>query len=85
MFTPEIIPGSIENIAQKKFTKMWANFARFGNPTPDNTLIQWKPVETDRFYYLEIGNEMTMKINPEPERMAFWEDVFRYNPMISKL
>ncbi|RZC31955.1 uncharacterized protein BDFB_007202 [Asbolus verrucosus] len=89
MFTPDIHPGSIEDVAQRKFTRLWTNFARYSNPTPnpnDKFLnITWKPCKIDEMHFLDIGEKLTMQINPEPERMAFWDNIYQINPAISKL
>lgn len=89
MFTPDIIPNSIEDIAQRRFVRLWVNFARYNNPTPekDDDLIKvcWKNVEKDNMFYLDIGNELVMKANPEPEKVSLWTDIYRMNPTVCKL
>lgn len=89
MFTPDIVPYSVEDIAQRRYVRLWANFARCGNPTPtendDLIKISWKNVQEDNVFYLDIGKELVMKSNPEPEKVAFWTSIFRLNPAVSKL
>lgn len=69
-FTPEDIePGSLEYVGIQKMIKLWANFAKYGNPTPNDQdellSTTWKPLEPQRFNYLEIGDVFEMKVNPE--------------------
>lgn len=70
--------------------KMWANFARYGDPTPDhdNPLpFKWtsvQPVDENakeiNFDYLVINDDMKMVRNLNKERMDFWRKVYRkYN------
>lgn len=66
--------------------KMWTNFAKYGNPTPDSDTalnLKWTPVKKiqpgDAFElnYLEIGEgAIEMKCNPDQERIQFWRDVY---------
>lgn len=70
-----------------KMCKMWTNFAKYGNPTPetDTSLgLKWTPVkkhsvdEEFKLDYLEIGNDrIEMQINPDEERAQFWRDIYR--------
>jgi hypothetical protein len=32
MLTPDIEPGSDEDVGIKRFVKLWTNFAKFGDP-----------------------------------------------------
>ncbi|XP_075981093.1 venom carboxylesterase-6-like [Anticarsia gemmatalis] len=64
----------------KKLVRLWSNFAKTGNPTPnkdDQVLkkISWEPFsnETD-FKYLHITKVLKMKSNPLGERRKFWQD-----------
>lgn len=77
----------------KQLSNMWANFAKFTNPTPkDQThnaaVCDWLPVryqppnmETDKFVldYLSINNKgCEMKTNPDIERMEFWQNIYKH-------
>lgn len=78
-----IVPGSPEVKMMRRMTKLWANFARYGDPTPekDELLnVEWKPVTNKELNYLDIGEELTMKINPEKERMYFWDEILQSHP-----
>lgn len=87
--TPELEPGSIEDITVKRMTKLWATFARNGdpNPVPKDPLIDvvWKPVSKNNLCYLEIGEKLSTGTNPEAHRMAFWDKIFARNSATSKL
>lgn len=45
--------------------------------------FQWEPVNSSTPYklpYLDIAAHLEMKVNPEPERMEFWDDIYtQYN------
>lgn len=87
--TPAIRPGSIEEEGLQRFTKLWANFARNGdpNPTKQDPLINvtWKPAEKDQVHFLDIGENLTVGVNPEAGRMAFWDEIYSLSPTSSKL
>lgn len=83
MFTPDIEKNSVEEIAVLRFVKLWTNFAKCGNPTPDVSCsllnICWKPTEKNVLHFLDIGTKLTTGVNPEKERMAFWDEMFNVN------
>lgn len=64
--------------------KLWTNFAKTGNPNPIQGVI-WKPVRQNEINYVDIGETLTSNINPEKERMEFWDNIFKITPAISKL
>lgn len=72
-------PGSVEEKHVRTFVKLWTNFAKTGNPTPDKNdqdlKIEWKPVTKEENYYLEIGDQLEVKTNPAKDRMDFWEKI----------
>ena len=78
--TPEIVPGSVEDVCLNRFVKLWTNFAKFGNPTPDTNddllKVVWKPVTDANVDFLEIGKELEAKSNPVTERLLLWKQVF---------
>lgn len=79
--TPTYIPfDSVEGKTVKKITKLWTNFAKYGSPTREKDSlinVEWKPVEADKLHYLEIDEELTTGVNPDYDRIAFWDDVYR--------
>ncbi|XP_058830425.1 esterase B1-like [Topomyia yanbarensis] len=80
---------------RQKMVRMWTNFAKYGDPTPDgedSLPFRWEPVEniapdsTDlRQNILSIGEEIKMMEMPERKRMDFWTELFRkYNGHVTK-
>ncbi|XP_055921512.1 juvenile hormone esterase isoform X2 [Eupeodes corollae] len=74
----------------KTMCKLWANFAKYGNPTPDGKtdLIDctWEPVKkikNNESFVLNafvIDEKQQMAQNPDEERIEFWRSVYRkYN------
>merc|ERR1719433_1779667 len=50
----------------RKMCRMWANFAREMNPTPDDQLgVEWKVVDKNDHKYLNIGQELVMEMSEE--------------------
>nr|XP_022902608.1 esterase B1-like [Onthophagus taurus]XP_022902609.1 esterase B1-like [Onthophagus taurus] len=89
--TPEDLElDSMEYKTIKRMTKLWATFAKTGNPNPtekDEYIndINWKPVENNQINYLDIGPELKTYINPEKERMEFWDNIQEICETNSKL
>ncbi|KAK9886892.1 hypothetical protein WA026_019149 [Henosepilachna vigintioctopunctata] len=72
-------------ILRNKFIKLWTNFAKYGNPIQSEEFInvKWKTVEKERMNFLDIADNMTVGIDPEKERMAFWDQLFgNYPPAV---
>lgn len=59
-------------------TKLWTNFAKYGSPTEKKDPlinIEWNPVEEGKLHYLEIDNELSTGVNPDFDRIAFWDNL----------
>ena len=82
---------------RKTMCKMWANFAKFHDPTPEhnNPLpFKWSPVENVNHNatginldFLVISDDMKMIRNLNQDRTDFWRRVYRKwgnNPLVSK-
>nr|ACU00116.1 carboxylesterase [Holotrichia oblita] len=70
-------PGSNEEKASERVVKLWTNFAKYGNPTPeeDSTDFLWMPITEETFYYAEIATyETTLDVNPDEKSMNFWDE-----------
>ncbi|XP_026753865.1 juvenile hormone esterase-like isoform X1 [Galleria mellonella] len=67
----------VENV-----TRLWTNFAKQGNPTPDGSLgVKWSPYTIEKQDYLNIGNVLSTGTAPDKEEIEFWENIFReYEP-----
>ncbi|CAH1640554.1 unnamed protein product [Spodoptera littoralis] len=80
LFTPNTSPIIDRNSKTfqhvEKVTKLWTNFAKFGNPTPDDSLgVTWTPYSVANKDYLDIGNELKPGHAPDDEEVQFWENV----------
>jgi carboxylesterase type B len=82
--TPEIKPGSIEDLSIRRFVRLWTNFAKYGNPTPDKNdkllNVIWKPVTSKDLDMLEIGYDLVACKSPETKRMEFWDKLYKESP-----
>ncbi|CAD0249725.1 unnamed protein product [Spodoptera exigua] len=57
-------------------TKLWSNFAKYGNPTPDDSLgVVWAPYSLENQDYLDIGNDLKTGQAPDDEEIKFWENL----------
>ncbi|XP_026747799.1 esterase FE4-like [Trichoplusia ni] len=56
-------------------TKMWTDFAKYGNPTPQPTdsIPEWRPVDEVQRPYMNIGNPIRAESRVFSDRMAFWD------------
>ncbi|XP_050297427.1 juvenile hormone esterase-like [Anthonomus grandis grandis] len=68
-----------DDLIRKKFTKLWANFAKYLNPTPeefkselDNIVLPRSTPEN--LYLLDINTNLTVEINPESKIMSKWNE-----------
>lgn len=71
------LPGSPSAVTKSRMTKMWTNFAKYGNPTPEvDGLItaEWPRVQEEQFY-MDIDNELMAKKEPHAERMKMWKEL----------
>ncbi|XP_050674493.1 juvenile hormone esterase-like isoform X1 [Leptidea sinapis] len=60
---------------QRSLVKLWTNFAKYGNPTPDkaNPLsIKWPTYSNELKQYLHISNKMEVKQNLLQKEIQFW-------------
>ncbi|XP_063530127.1 juvenile hormone esterase-like [Cydia strobilella] len=65
-----------DQIVADRITTLWANFIKYGNPTPETTdliPIKWTPVTESTRPYLSIGADLEMQDRFLRERTAFWE------------
>lgn len=83
----DIDPDSREARMRKLMCKLWTNFAKYGNPTPDSDdsiNFKWKPIEPFNgqfnYDYLVINNETKMVRNLNKHRTDFWRNIYsRWN------
>nr|ACI16653.1 esterase 1 [Liposcelis bostrychophila] len=77
---PNLDPKTAEMRVVKRMVRLWANFAKFLNPTPDASdpdldHIKWEPHTDDHQKYLIIGEELRAAENMKEERIKFWEEI----------
>lgn len=79
---PEITPGSVESKSIQTMVEMWTNFAKFENPTPKTSSLKfrWTQAFKNVLYCLVIDKEMKMALNPEKDRMLFWDMIYHNDP-----
>ncbi|PSN30849.1 hypothetical protein C0J52_16130 [Blattella germanica] len=72
--------NSPEYTTLRRMVKLWTNFAKTGNPTPEaDPLLQnvtWSPATALDNFYIDIGNDLVVQRNLHNERMSFWEDIY---------
>nr|AHJ81335.1 carboxylesterase [Locusta migratoria] len=77
---PEFVKTDPEYSTVKKMTKMWSNFIKTGNPTPEKTgllNVEWTPLDLSKPAYLEIGSDLSMRQGLYyQERMQLWDKLF---------
>ncbi|KAK9875464.1 hypothetical protein WA026_007858 [Henosepilachna vigintioctopunctata] len=80
LLSRQMKPNSSEEKTMKRLLKLWTNFAKHNNPTPENNGgdlgIKWIPIEKNKHHYLDIETELTMKMNPFSERNKFWNHIY---------
>ncbi|CAH0592564.1 unnamed protein product [Chrysodeixis includens] len=75
-------PAPEDQLVIDRFTTMWANFAKFGNPTPQTTEllpVLWPAVTKDEQYYLNIDADLTVGKRYFNSRVAFWDLFYELN------
>ncbi|XP_066991133.2 esterase FE4 [Anabrus simplex] len=77
---PVVPPDSPEAITRARLLKMYSDFAKTGNPTPevsDLVPVIWKPHTASNPCYLNIDKELSLKTNLFEDRMTFWEEIYK--------
>ncbi|CAH1284621.1 unnamed protein product [Diabrotica balteata] len=79
--------GTIEEISVRRFVKLWTNFAKYGNPTPNESDVGliWKPLEPKQDYLFDIDRKLSLLTEIEPERMKLWREIYQLNPLTKNL
>ncbi|XP_021699617.1 acetylcholinesterase [Aedes aegypti] len=85
-FLPRLPRASEEQKVREQFIRLWTNFAKYGDPTPDgdDLRFKWKPVKkvvrTSPDFdldCLDITSELRMIQNPFQERKEFWRNMIK--------
>ncbi|XP_045770164.1 esterase E4-like isoform X2 [Maniola jurtina] len=77
--TKDVEPTPQDVKTRERMLRLWTNFAKTGNPTPDENhylTVTWLPATKDKVYYMNINNELTMDTNPDKEKMEFWDNLY---------
>lgn len=68
---------------QQKICRLWTNFAKYQNPTPEHEKlipVKWTPVEAVteevNLDYLLINDDMKMARNINKHRVDFWKKIY---------
>ncbi|PNF42127.1 Esterase FE4 [Cryptotermes secundus] len=67
-------------VTQSRMVKLWTNFAKSGNPTPEEDPllnVTWPSYTTEDPTYLNIDRELSLRNNLNKERLQFWEDLYK--------
>ncbi|XP_025831729.1 juvenile hormone esterase-like [Agrilus planipennis] len=75
----EVMPNSVEDLTIKRFVKLCANFVKYGNPTlgekSDLINIKWDPISEEEFTFLDLGENLSVGVNPDLHRQSFWDEL----------
>ncbi|XP_063921663.1 juvenile hormone esterase-like [Zophobas morio] len=68
-------------LTRRRMVEMWTNFAIFGSPLPDDTLVSenvsWKECQSSGpLNFLKIGTSVTQGTNPDDQTYRFWKELF---------
>lgn len=75
----DVEPTTLDIKMRERMLRLWTNFAKSGNPTPDENhylTVTWLPVTKDNLYYLNLGQELSLGTNPDKEKMDFWDSLY---------
>lgn len=68
--------------------KWWTNFAKYGNPNPqqlDDVIdVHWEPITYNKMNYMEIDYQLKMGQDPDGDRMRFWGEIYGQNKITFK-
>lgn len=72
-----ILPSNHANVIRRRMCRLWANFAKFSNPTPtlDPLITATWPRMTGNMDYYDIGTESRAGTNPYGSRLNVWQDL----------
>ncbi|XP_013163417.1 PREDICTED: acetylcholinesterase-like [Papilio xuthus] len=80
-------PTKEDQLVIDRMTTLWANFAKYGDPTPETTdllPIKWDPITKDSLPYLNIDNELTLGSRPFHKRTTFLDLFYKTNEHLLK-
>ncbi|XP_059061376.1 juvenile hormone esterase-like [Achroia grisella] len=60
-----------------KVTKLWTDFAKTGNPTPNNSLgVKWEPFSRAGQQYLNLEDPLSVGHGVDQDRIKFWDTLY---------
>ncbi|XP_060533422.1 carboxylesterase 4A-like [Cylas formicarius] len=69
-----------EVLVSQQMVKLWANFAKTLNPTPDASdplfNLTWPQVTPTNIQYLDFDDQIALKPNRKEKEMAMWNYVY---------
>ncbi|XP_060536974.1 uncharacterized protein LOC132708568 [Cylas formicarius] len=68
----------------RNLVKMWTNFAKYGAPTLDSSLVDWQPVKSpNELPCLKIDENLSLVQNPFQKSVELWQELFsNYYPKL---
>ncbi|KAJ8732332.1 hypothetical protein PYW08_015062 [Mythimna loreyi] len=60
----------------KQITKLWADFAKTGNPTPSKGSLEWRSYTSASKEYLLLNQDTKLLNNLNKERVEFWDKIY---------
>ncbi|XP_049802599.1 cholinesterase 1-like isoform X1 [Schistocerca nitens] len=69
---------SDEGQIRDRIITMWTNFAKYGDPTPNETshlIPKWEAFTKQNSAFLDINVELNMESSLDKEQMAFWHGI----------
>ncbi|XP_060526761.1 liver carboxylesterase-like [Cylas formicarius] len=82
LFSSPLTPLLAERdvLFSKRIVRLWTNFAKTLNPTPDSMdpllNLTWTKVSRASIQYLDLDDDLAMKPNRKEKEMAMWNDVY---------
>lgn len=75
---PDVAPTNHAFMVRRRFVKLWVDFAKYGNPTPETDSLvittNWPRVEGN-MEYLDIGHNLVAGTQLYGDRMRLWNDL----------
>ncbi|XP_063708883.1 juvenile hormone esterase-like [Culicoides brevitarsis] len=73
---PSVSAESPAATVRTRMVKMWSNFGKFGNPTPEQSELNviWSNLQSN-LEYLNIDGDLESKEDPFSKRMAMWREM----------
>ncbi|XP_050354402.1 esterase FE4-like [Nymphalis io] len=65
-----------DGIVQENIVRLWTNFVKHLNPTPENEHFLWEPVNTHDARLLDINVDLRMIEFPYKRETQMWKDIY---------